>query len=1105
MATLYWYGGSGTWDSSTVSDWSTVAPTAFTGSMTGLSVLNVTALTGPALAVGKTVKTCDGSYIGVIVGGVSPNFTMDTPGTFTTPCGAGTQAAVAPTSADDVIFDANAGNTLTTASYITIFTGASCKNLTTTTGVNTTFFDFFADIAIYGNCNIGANFTYRPLNTPSIALHMYGGTPGTTVTIAKTGVIDGIYYYNATTYTQNAVFVNVGNNSTISNQTSGATVTVAGAMSTGVLLNSATMTTGAFTHTIASSVQTFPSATFNVTGSTFNIATAGTYSTPSWIIDASTTFTNSAATVINLGSSTPSATESDFTGGGKSYLGTVTIIGSYASIIDANTFVTFTRTGAADAVSTLYLYDNQTCTGVFTVQGNSVAPNRLFVGSSTMGTARTLTLSGATKTLRHVDFADITFSITGAAPTQTLTGDALGNSGLTLTAATTCYAKTGATAFNYSGAMWFTTSGGAVAARVPLAQDTVVFDSNTGSGLITLDCRVLGKDVSFNSWAGSFTGVSYQNTTLWLYGNFSGTGVATAINFNVSFASRTNITLLSTLPATNAYYFFGWGATFTFAADFIGNSASQLNVQGCTLDTATYNVTAQNIYNLSSVTYGTAYAGARNIVGGGITATSGTITILTQGATYLYNFTPGTTSFVLKASIIPTTPTVFIAVSGGVCSLYDLVFSGNGTFTLSNSRALSYNSWSNTGITSGSIVNVNSTSTHTITTFNVSSTSTASILIGYSVGSGGDLNSLITQASIALVNPASPSFVLFKSISVTGAALSPLGVADMGNNSGISFAGNIRRYVITTVGSGSFTPPSEIGTSNAFIVFGAGGSGVQRTSAPAGSGGGASGSMAVAYNLPVTSTTTIYYNNNGTGNTTWVNVVSNAAPTLATQGARAFAGGSASALSTIGATASTSTLVGRFGSSGRNGGNGSAVDRGGGAGGAAPSLTYRKGFLQGSGGSTGGPGAGGQRTAGGNTTSSTGGTGGQNLLGSSAAGGTSGNAGSVGTLGGGGGGGGAAASGGNATNNGEFTYLYLNGVLTTVGTIGSSGGAGGTGGNPTGVGAAGASADYAGGGAGGGGGNITANNGVGGAGGGPLIVFVYSYTPASGNQAILIG
>jgi hypothetical protein len=1104
MATLYWFGGSGTWDSSTVFNWSTVAPTAFTGAMTGGSGLNVTALTGTALAIGKTVKTCDGSYTGVIVGGAAPNWTMDTSGFFTTPCGAGTQSAVAPTSADDVIFDANAGNTLTTASYITLLSGAICRNLTTTTGVNTTFFDLFGGIDIYGNCNIGANFTYRTFNTPSIVLYMYGGTPGTTVTIAKTGVINGIYYYNATTYTQNAVFVNVGDNSTISNQTSGATVTVAGAMSTGVLLNSATMTTGAFTHTIASSVQTFSGAVFNVTGSTFNIAAAGTYSTPSWIIDASTTFTNSAATVINLGSSTPGATQSDFTGGGQSYSGTVNIIGSYASITDANTFVTFTRTGAADAVSTLYLFDNQTCTGVFTVQGNSVAPNRLFVGSSSMGTARTLTLSGATKTLKWVDFADITFSITGAAPTQTLTGDCLGNSGLTLTAATTCYAKTGATAFNYSGAMWFTTSGGAVAARVPLAQDTVVFDSNTGSGAITLDCRVLGKDVSFNSWAGSVTAVSYQNTAVWLYGNFSGTGVATAITFTVSFASRTNTTLPSTLPATNSYDFFGWGATFTLAGNFIGGAATQLNVQGCTLNTVTYDVTAQSIYNLSSVTYGVTFSGARNIADGGITATSGTITILTSGSAFLYNFTPGTTSFVLTGSTGPT-PTFFAATSGGVCSLYDLVFSGNGTVTVNNERALSYNSWSNTGTTSASIINIGSTSTHTITNFNVSSTSTASILIGY-IASIPIMTSLITQASIALVNPASPSFVLFKSISVTGAALSPLGVADMGNNSGISFAGNIRGYVITTVGSGSFTPPSEIGTSNAVIVFGAGGSGVKRTSAAAGSGGGASGSMAVSYNLPITSATTIYYNNNGTGNTTWVNVVSNAAPTLPTEGARAYAGASASTTSTVGASASGISPVGRFSSLGRNGGNGSAAsNRVGGAGGAAPSLTYRQGFQQGSSNSTGGHGAGGQRTSGGNSTSSTGGTGGQNLLGSSAAGGTSGNAGSVGTLGGGGGGGGAAASGGNATNNGEFTYLYLNGVLTTVGTIGSSGGAGATGGNSGGVGAAGASADYAGGGAGGGGGDITANNGAGGAGGGPLIILLYTYTPASGSQAIFIG
>ena len=1100
MATFYWFGGSGLWSTPSTANWSTVAPTAFTGTMVGTTALTVAGLTGTALAIGKTVRTCDGTYIGVITGGAAPNWTMDTVGTFAAvPCGGGTLTTSDPTSVDDVVFDAQAGNTLSSSTYIQIYnSGVVCRNLTTTTGVNTLFYDINGYISVFGNCNIGANFTYFPSTTSSIIIDMYGGTPGTTVTIAKTGVIAGLRYMTATTYTQNAVFVNAIATYGVINYSG--TVTVAGAMNASILVNYATMTTGAFTHTITSYVQSDAGTTFNATGSTFNIGAAGIYGAPYWQIDAGATFTNSAATVINLGSSTVASTNSTFSGGGKSYLGTVNIIGSYATVNGANTFVTFTRTGAADAVSTLYLYANQTCTGVFTVQGNSVAPNRLFVGSDTMGTARTLTLSGATKTLKWVDFADITFSITGAAPTQTLTGDCLGNSGLTLTAATTCYAKTGATAFNYSGAMWFTTSGGAVAARVPLAQDTVVFDSNTGSGLLTLDCRVLGKNVSFNSWAGSVTLVSYLYWP-WIYGNFSGTGVATAINFAVYFGSRTSITLPATLPTTNNYYFFGFGATFTLAADFIGATLNSLVVQGCTLNTSTYNVAIYTLYNSDLYTPGTDFPGVNQVAGGGFTSTSGTITILSGGAATFYNFTPGTSSVALSPSA------TLNAISGGTCSFYGLVFSGDGTFFVSPSRALSYNSWSNTGTTSGSIISITTTFTQTITNFNVTSISTASILIGYNLGVPTTLASSAVQASIALVNAANTSFVLFKSVAVTGAALSPINVADMGNNSGISFAGNIRGYAITT-GSGSFTPPSNIGNSNAVIVFGAGGSGAKRTTAGAGSGGGASGSMAVSYNLPVTSATTIYYDT--TGGTTWVNVVSNAAPTLSTQGARAYAGASASTTSTAGASASASTPIGRFGSLGRNGSGGSVSPDGtGGAGGAAPSLTYRQGYTSAAGTDRAGGGGGGQRSAGSASSTTTGGAGGQNLLGTTAAGGTSGNAGSVGTLGGGGGGGGSRAAGGNATNNGEFPYLYLNGVLTTVGTIGSSGGAGGSGGNstaiPSGVGPAGASADYAGGGAGGSGGTNVANNGAGGAGGSALIVFLYNYTTPSTNQSIFIG
>lgn len=565
------------------------------------------------------------------------------------------------------------------------------------------------------------------------------------------------------------------------------------------IVNSSAMTTGAFTHTIGLSVVSYGGSTFNVAGSTFNIGAAGANANPAWYVESGATYTSGGATVINLGSSTAGTTTSSFAGGGKSYSGTVNIIGTWASITDANTFATFTRTGAADTVSTLYLYANQTCTGVFTVQGNSAAPNRLFVGPTVTGVPVTLTLSGATKTLRWVDFADITFSITGAAPTQTLVGDCLGNSGLTLTAATTCYAKTGATAFNYSGAMWFTTSGGAVAARVPLAQDTVIFDANTGTGVVTPNCRVLGKNITIDAWAGSFAAVTYVYTP-WLYGNFSGTGLATALTFDVVFGSRTNITLPATLPATNTYYFFGFGATFTFSANHTATGTTSLVVQGCTLATSTYNVTTYNLSNSGTTSnFFVAQPSSATLDGGSITSTSGTITILTSGSALFYNFTPGTSSVVLSPSATLNVD------AGGTCSFYDLVFSGNGTFYVSPSRALSYNSWSNTGTTTGSVVTITGTSTQTITNFNVTSISTASILIGYDLLLGGLITTLAsstTQASIALVNAANTSFVLFKSISVTGAALSPFGVADMGNNSGITFAGNIKGYVITT-GSGS--------------------------------------------------------------------------------------------------------------------------------------------------------------------------------------------------------------------------------------------------------------------------------------------------------------
>ena len=279
----------------------------------------------------------------------------------------------------------------------------------------------------------------------------------------------------------------------------------------------------------------------------------------------------------------------------------------------------------------------------------------------------------------------------------------------------------------------------------------------------------------------------------------------------------------------------------------------------------------------------------------------------------------------------------------------------------------------------------------------------------------------------------------------------------------------VKTVFIATVGTSTFTIPSDFSSLVSVEAIGAGaGSG---SAAPAGGGGGGAYAKSTAV-TGLTAGGVVYYSvgaagiRGGNGGDTWFNVTANTAATTSTQGILAKGGQqTGTAFGGIGgaSTASIGTVVYSGGAGGDVGGTGNTNGRGGGGGAAGPGGVGGKG---GNGAyTTNGTGGGG----GGGASASASGSNGSNGNGSSTAGtggnggsGTGGGAGATasttavaGTTGTGGGGGGGfsntapfqvAAAGGSGV---AIWTQTSNGATAGPGggSGGGSGGAGGTTGN----------------------------------------------------------
>lgn len=550
MADRYWVGGSGNWDASSTANWSTSS--------------------------------------------------------------GGSAGASAPTSADNVIFDANSN----------VGTGAFTVTVTGTSAAPAVCNDFSTGGA--GGALDGA-MTLTMGATAVLSCHGSITAPATNFSTSGTA---GAEIFLAATSTGKTITTNGVAFTNISFRC----ITTSGEWTLGSALTASTLIMQA---------GTFITSNYNMTiaGISKSSATTAALTLGSSAVSLSNTNAVSitaANLTLNAGTSTItcSATSPAFTGGGLTYYNVTfsSAASGTTTINDNNTFNNLTQTSrSATGVRVFTLGAAQTVSGTLTLGAANTAVRRILVQSSVTGTRRTITLNGTLATLADVDFRDIGAAGTVATPwTGTRLGNGLNNNNITFDAPKTVYWNLSGTRL-WSDTGWATTNNGVPAANnFPLAQDTAVFTEAGAAGTI---------DINFGWYVGELQmadGVSNRTTAFTLI--FTSTG----INFykNVTFFSN----LISSGTGTIGFRGQGTTQVFTSAgvsltcnvtvdsvsgtlqlADNLTSTGTAFTLTSGTLDLSSGNRT------LTCVTFSSSNSNTRSISfgTGNITVTGNAATIFT--------------------------------------------------------------------------------------------------------------------------------------------------------------------------------------------------------------------------------------------------------------------------------------------------------------------------------------------------------------------------------------------------------------------------------------------------------------------------------------------
>jgi hypothetical protein len=418
----------------------------------------------------------------------------------------GASGASAPTSVDDVIFDANS-NTGTTIFTVTV-TGTSaapavCQDFSTggAGGALDAVMTLTMGATAFLNCH--GSMTLPAAN---LSMSSSGGTINFKATsTGKIVTTNGISLVNL-----NLNFDGVGGGWTLGSAITTTNIFVInGSFSTGASNYSVTATR------LLSSYSNVRSIILNA--STVTLSASGAN-------DPGLELTNSTNLTFNAGTSqiNISGIQGLMRGGGNTFYN-VSFTGTQGgrTLTGTNTFNNLSISPrAATGNAALFFSNNQTINGTLT-GSSSFANRRITFYSTTLGTSITLKVNAAS--LINAEFQDIIIDPTSA--TYPLTGTRIGNlggnSGITFTAAKTVYWNLAAGG-NYSATAWALSSGGAVDINnFPLSQDTAIIE-NTGlntSATITMDWpwQIGNLDISTRSNAMTFA----QTSSYYIYGNYS--------------------------------------------------------------------------------------------------------------------------------------------------------------------------------------------------------------------------------------------------------------------------------------------------------------------------------------------------------------------------------------------------------------------------------------------------------------------------------------------------------------------------------------------------------------------------------------------------------
>lgn len=424
----------------------------------------------------------------------------------------GAGGASAPTSADNVIFDANS-NTSTNAFTVTVGgtnTSPSVCNDFTTGGAGGAL-DGAMTLAFGGTANVGYLNCHGSMTLPATNFSVTGSILAfgpqiefKATTTGKTITTNGVSLNDL-----NAMVINgVGGGWTLGSAlTANAVYIYAGTFNTG----NYNVTTNTLTRDSNPG-----SATLTLGSSTISLTEGIFFTEPTNLT------LNANTSQINI-----SANSAFFYGGGFTYYN-VSFTGTGGGpkqIFDTNTFnnLTFT-TRAANGFARIALSANQTISGALTLGAANTGVRRIKVESDTVGTQRTITCNGTLAALSDIDFRDINAAGTVATPwTGTRIGNCLGNSNITFTAASDKYWNLAAGG-TWSATAWATSSGGAVSTNnFPLAQDKAIIE-NTGlntSATITFNVGWNFGELDISTRTNAMTLLTNDNVAAQFYKNIT--------------------------------------------------------------------------------------------------------------------------------------------------------------------------------------------------------------------------------------------------------------------------------------------------------------------------------------------------------------------------------------------------------------------------------------------------------------------------------------------------------------------------------------------------------------------------------------------------------